>query len=465
MRIKVKAHYEKKLIFETIITDNKKQEVKELQLPIEFLSQPMIGASSGAELRQRTNPHFRDNSQFAKIIEEAIARKSLLPIDNSKQNESEPVYVHPVSPVKPDEDPDETLAAGAIADQYLIVSILEGDMESDANPELHVDATQSADTSHAESATPPVDIATHETEHIIEQYVLKDSEATAINNEADETQSAPVNAKNDDAMQADAYKTGTDGDEQAAHQAGEATARMPAWATKQQEDKEINTKQSDAGNLSPLENENDAAPIKEQSKPQDSNMAQTDRRDTRDFEQVLNNASPPLSEGIKPERFRADQQMKQASFEAPVKAENLFEEMISRIDSMKTDTMKSMTIQLKPEFLGKVALEIAIDAAGLHVRIDAANSDVRAMINGQINALLESLEQKGIAVAEVEVTDTSVNNGLLNQSNGGNAQPGKSKNKYRGVNQAEGMEFYTAMPFDAMEYYLDTGVSSVEYRA
>jgi len=434
-----------------------------LQLPIEFLPQIMIGVSSGAELKQRAGPDLRDNSQFAKVIEEALAKKSLLPIDSSKPRETDPVFVRPVVPLKPNAEEDEILAAGAMADLHLIVSILEGDKESAATLAMQIDATETISADAITGMAHLLDADAYEPAVKPEQQAINADSITGVDNtDADEIINALNNAKNADAAYAEVQ---TGANDEAAAGAGEATARMPAKTTNQPENKEINSKSSDNGNLSPLENENDTAPVKEHGKPQDSNMAQTDRREPRDFDQALNNASAPLAEGIRPERFKADQQMKQASFDAPVKAENLFEEMISRIDSMKTDTMKSMTIQLKPEFLGKVALEIAIDAAGLHVKIDAANSDVRAMINGQITALIESLEQKGVAVVGVEVTHTGIDNGMLNQSNNGHAQSGKSKHRYSGANATDRIEFYSTLPFDPIEYYLDTGVSSVEYRA
>ena len=139
--------------------------------------------------------------------------------------------------------------------------------------------------------------------------------------------------------------------------------------------------------------------------------------------------------------------------------------MVSRIETMQTETKSTMMIQLKPEFLGKVALEVAVDAAGLHVKINAADSGVRNMISSQMTALIESLQNKGIAVVEVEVAYTGVNNGAFKDSREGQGQPDKPKKSYRGTEPAEGAAYYTALPYDLLDYYLDEGVSSVEYRA
>jgi flagellar hook-length control protein FliK len=124
-----------------------------------------------------------------------------------------------------------------------------------------------------------------------------------------------------------------------------------------------------------------------------------------------------------------------------------------------------MSIQLKPEFLGKVALEIAMDATGLHVKISAEDNGVRSMINGQINSLIESLANKGIEVVEVEVAYTGVDNGAFKESRGGQAQSNHQRRSYRQIETADGATVYSALPFDMLDYYLDADISSVEYRA
>jgi len=133
---------------------------------------------------------------------------------------------------------------------------------------------------------------------------------------------------------------------------------------------------------------------------------------------------------------------------------------------MQNDTKSAMTIQLKPEFLGNVALEVAVDAAGLHVRINTEDSGVRSMINGQLAALIESLENKGIAVVEVEVAYTGIHYGAFQDPREGQQQSSgqQQQTKNREANSTDGVAYYAAVT-DLMEYYLDTGVSSVEYRA
>jgi len=247
----------------------------------------------------------------------------------------------------------------------------------------------------------------------------------------------------------------------------DVTARKPNIGTQEsRNDADTNSKSFEKGNPSPLENENDRSQVHGQS---EKNYADTINalNNAAEEQQPINNiVLPPLSEGIRPEQFQASQQMTQAALSAPVKTENLFEAMISRVEMMQNDTKSAMTIQLNPEFLGKVALEVAVDAAGLHVKINAEDSGVRSMINSQITALLESLENKGLAVAEVEVIYTGINNGAFKEP-GDDGQHQQSRN-YKPVNRdtkaIDGVAYYTTLA-DLQDYYFETGVSSVEFSA
>jgi flagellar hook-length control protein FliK len=255
------------------------------------------------------------------------------------------------------------------------------------------------------------------------------------------------------------------GGNETAGMTGEVMARTPTIRTSQQQGDD--SESPGYGDPRPLEKENDTAPVKGHKGKTYADTVRDALNKDDSASSGVSSAPPPLAEGLKPEQFRADQQMKQVTPDVHVNAENLFDEMVSRIETMQTDSKSAMTIQLKPEFLGKVALEIAIDAAGLHVKINAEDSNVRSMINGQMNALIESLENKGISVAEVEVTYTGVNNGTFKDSGEGRAQPEQSRRSHhnREVDPVDGAAYYAALSFDALGYLLEEDVSSVEYRA
>jgi len=352
-----------------------------------------------------------------------------------------------VRPVIEEDNSEDTLAAGVMGNLYNeVVFILEGDSKSDTTPEMRVENT----------AEPPDvnQIINPETKPITSEAPVYAQVAEAVNTEQNKT--AAVNNEVNNAINTNISE--------------EVLARMPDIRTQDsQNNAESNSKFFENGNPGPLENENDeslvAAGQNEKTYSQAADAAKKAVKSEEKTETPVNEIAPPLSEGIKPEQFKASQQMTQAALTAPVKPENLFQEMISRVEMMQNDSKSTMTIQLNPEFLGKVALEVSVDAMGLHVKINAEDSGVRSMINGQLATLIESLEHKGIEVVGVEVAYTGVNYGTFQDPREGGQQ--QSKHHHTGkreVSTTDGAAYYAALP-DLMEYYLDSGQSSVEFSA
>ena len=247
---------------------------------------------------------------------------------------------------------------------------------------------------------------------------------------------------------------------------GEVAARMPTARTSERSEtgNEGNEAESaDSGDLGPLENENDKAAVKSR-RARPHPETETKAAPSKNAEALPDIVPARFASDIKPERFIASQHLGRAA-DAPVRSENLFDEIVSRIEMSAADGTRSMTIQLKPEFLGKVALEIALDGAGLHVKISAADQGVRSMVNGQLDALIASLQSKGIEVAEVEVAYTGIDNGAFTDSKSGNSRPDSPRKPRILPTSADDASYYAALPFDALEYYLDDDISSVEYRA
>jgi len=429
-------------------------------IPMENLSAQMPRTDSGSGVKQRSGAGLDNNSsRFERMLENELSKyetqvteKSLTTEDNGEE------LNYGIGIEKEEDNSNEALATGVMGNLLNnVVNILEGDSKSADTPEIQALGLKNEE--------PP------ETNQIVNPSLNNESKPEInITTESTDYAKGAVNAEA--AMTKPEEGTNQVQSETNASTFGEVMARMPETRTKdsQEENKDNNPKPSENGNLSPLENANDKEKVAGQ---KDKTYAQAvdavkNVQDTKPEQVISTNevTLPPLSEGIKPEQFLGAQQMSQATLSAPVKPENLFQEMISRVELMQNDAKSSMTIQLNPEFLGKVALEVAVDAAGLHVKINAEDSSVRSMINGQLTTLLESLENKGIAVAEVEVIYTGINNGDLSKETGNNNQ-GQSKHNrsaYREVNSTEGVAHYTKLA-DLQDYYFDTGLSSVEYSA
>ena len=453
-----------------------------MQIPMDILSQMITRTDFGADTRQKKPAATKSNREFGNVLQESrkdVGNEKLKESNVNKDTRPTDKDKKPLATVKP-ETPDklkdnagenETLAAEAMGYQNAVVFILEGDKESATTPEIAVDSIQATDTT---TITEPVATAETEKDEVYTQP--PEQTVTDANTEPNQSVANAGNAANaavgadtktaadvkasDDIKKAVIAETAGENDSEA----GEVTARMPAIRTsEQQENKDNDTGFSKNGDLSPLENENDSKPVEGRKEKTYSEAEKTAKIESGGAQEPINNALP-ITESIKPERFQANQQMKQAA-DTPVRTENLFDEMVSRIETMNSESQQSVTIQLKPEVMGKLALEIAMDAAGLHVKISAANNDVRTMINGQINALIESLENKGIEVVEVEVAYTGLDNGAFKDSNNNQTQSGHPKRHHHVDGIEDSASYYAVLPSDMLDYYLDEELSSVEYRA
>jgi len=393
---------------------------------------------SGSGVRPRAGSGVETNaSRFERMFEDELAKHGSQFLEKSTNTYDESKVVNQKSKLNEDNS-DEALAAGVMGNlQNEIVFILEGDSKSAYTPELRVDNIQQPDTTQIVNP--------------------ENGSGTPFTIEKPENESAVT-------VNAEATMTEATNTENSANTFAEVMARMPEIRTQdRQNNADSSSKQFENGNLSPLENENDETRAVGQKEKTYSDAA--DAVKSAQEEPMINDIAPPLSEGIKPEQFKASQQMTQAALSTPVKPENLFQEMISRVEMMQNDSKSTMTIQLNPEFLGRVALEVAVDAAGLHVKINAEDSGVRSMINSQLTALIESLESRGTEVVEVEVIYTGINNGTFQDPRDGEQQQNKQQySTKRETNSADGVAFYTTLP-DLMDYYMEQGVSSVEYRA
>jgi len=425
-----------------------------MHIPVDILSTVTTRTDSGSGVRQRSGSGLEENSsRFERMFEEELTRQGTRFTEknpNTEDNGKDATPVIETNKQEKDDNTDEALAAGVMGNlQNEVVFILEGDSKSALNTELRIE----------NHVTPP------ETDQIVNPNI--NNEAKPEINTAVTTESTEY-AQVAEAVKAEAAMTKPETVNIENNINGEVMARMPETRTQDsQNNKENDSKFFENGSPSPLENENEKAQAAGQKDKTYSDAAEAVKSAVEDKSEPVistNEIAPPLSESIKTVQFQATQQMTQAALNTPVKPENLFQEMISRVEMMQNDTKSAMTIQLNPEFLGKVALEVSVDAAGLHVKINAEDSGVRSMINGQLATLIESLEHKGIEVVGVEVAYTGVNYGTFQDPREGEQQSKQQQTKKRDVTPTDATTYYTTLP-DIMEFYQDTGVSSVEYRA
>lgn len=214
------------------------------------------------------------------------------------------------------------------------------------------------------------------------------------------------------------------------------------------------------GKLCPLENKNDPRPS-ENGGQEDQPAAKEDSRFTGTGQQV----------DIAPERLSSTEILASAaetSGPAPTAtAETLFDTMVENMAMSSTAESKYMEIQLKPDFLGKVSIQLALGDNGLEIKIKADDPGVKSLIAGQITQLSEALAGKGVKVTSVDVIYTDVSENAFNQPGSGEgSQPQRAFHRYG--YEAEPVSIGFGLGFSeeaAIPSAIDTGLSSVEYRA
>lgn len=240
-----------------------------------------------------------------------------------------------------------------------------------------------------------------------------------------------------------------------------------------------------SGGSCPLENENESTQSNRQNQPNLSNQqnqnaapgqnkgrveagaakevkAFEDAPRVFDAQQQQIDITPERIAGA--ERLAAGANLQQA---APVLStattETLFNTMVQDIEMSALEELKYMEIQLKPEFLGKVSIRLALADGGLEIRIKAADTGVKNLIAGQISQLSETLSEKGVKVTTIDVVQADVSEHAFGQSGSKNRQQGRAT--YDGYNDNSSFGIGLGFTEEETVSMVDAGLSSVEYRA
>ena len=102
-----------------------------------------------------------------------------------------------------------------------------------------------------------------------------------------------------------------------------------------------------------------------------------------------------------------------------------------------TQAMSSIEMQLNPENLGKVYLQVVSKEGAITAQIAAQNEAVKEILESQIAVLKENMNQQGMKVEAIEVTIAShefEQNLEGNQENSANEQQEAAKPSRRGIN-------------------------------
>ena len=211
--------------------------------------------------------------------------------------------------------------------------------------------------------------------------VLEDASFAEGMNQAAEQNAQPDVTVNADKVQADEIV-----DTDASIQPGDANVAEPvAEEAKQSGQFSSDNDGSNAENLAQRENE----------------VHTSDRTDAHVTEQT-----PEMV-------FTTDQILNESMVQAedasylPIDTMDLIEQFAENVKVTVAENASSMEMQLNPENLGKVYLQISSEQGSVRAQIAASNEAVKAALEIQIAELRETLEQSGIKVDSIEVTVAS----------------------------------------------------------
>jgi len=327
-----------------------------MQMPMDILPVRNANLETGLNLGQSKRHSNADSISFDRHLENALGGQNrptaYRPLNQTVENPDRPeVEEANIS----DDDHDEKLAIAVITQiKNDVVVIIEGDKES-AAPPTKVDGIPDVEELLAlqdgarEESFQDAKINTFEavfTEAMQETAIPKE---TNITSEITNTSYTQVVAEQTAKMEEPSYKMAED-----TQVKGDVTARMPEINAGFDE-QEQNSQFTQNDKPSPLDNDNDHVPKRandlQNSKPTDAPFEQSIDRssdETKQNTEASAQTALPLADGIKPEQFTASQQIRQATFETPVTQDNLFEAMVSHLETMKTETQSKMTISLNP---------------------------------------------------------------------------------------------------------------------
>lgn len=104
---------------------------------------------------------------------------------------------------------------------------------------------------------------------------------------------------------------------------------------------------------------------------------------------------------------------------AVVDPQDLMDQVVKKAEVMIRDNSSEMTLQLKPGFLGKMTIKIAVDEAGtVTAHFSTSSQQVKNALEQNIQTLRQSLEAQGMKVDRTEVNVQLDSGGMMNDPGG-----------------------------------------------
>ena len=116
-------------------------------------------------------------------------------------------------------------------------------------------------------------------------------------------------------------------------------------------------------------------------------------------------------------------------------ANDILNQIGSRLEQLKDGQSTKLTMTLRPNDLGRVTIELLSSANGISTSIIAQNSQVKELLDKNIDILKQQLAQQGINVQNIQVK-TVEQNSQAGLNNSYNERQNQQENQGQGQNSA-----------------------------
>lgn len=144
---------------------------------------------------------------------------------------------------------------------------------------------------------------------------------------------------------------------------------------------------------------------------------------------------------------------------------DVIKQIINSVKVTGNNVVQSMEIQLNPEHLGKVTLNVTSKSGVITAEIVAQNEQVKKAIESQINTLKDNFENQGIKIEAVEVTVQSHSFESGQNLKGNDSEQGKHSKGTRKAVRLEDFEEMSEESDELIDNLIQNENSSVEYTA
>lgn len=183
-------------------------------------------------------------------------------------------------------------------------------------------------------------------------------------------------------------------------QSGNSTGTQPAGPVQDGEVKRIMDFESQRLNLSPVNGRGQKSADPETPAKSDDNGSLIAYVHRSQVEMPKNSLSETLNS-------------QSASKENQVDPQDLMSQVVKKAELMLKQDSSEMSIQLKPDLLGKMTIKVSMENGVVTARFTTESQQVKNILDQNIQALRQTLEAQGVKVDKTEVNVQMDNNGMF----------------------------------------------------